>query len=85
MGKFNFNYPANNTSSPYTDPRLYDRVLGEYQGNSTNSQTHKDYGTPAYVAGTDKFYIAISPIRVGRSTSRRSLPAAFRPARSCRR
>jgi hypothetical protein len=58
MGKFNLTYPKNATTSPYPDPRLYDRSLGEFQTNSTNSQTHKDYGTPAYFNG--KFYFGTS-------------------------
>jgi len=58
MGKFNLTYPKNATTAPYPDPRLYDRTLGEFQTNSTNSQTHKDYGTPAYFNG--KFFVAVS-------------------------
>jgi hypothetical protein len=58
MGKFNLTYPKNAVTAPYPDPRLYDRTLGEFQTNATNSQTHKDYGTPAYFNG--KFFIAVS-------------------------
>jgi hypothetical protein len=58
MGKFNLTYPKNATTSPYPDPLLYDRVLGEFQTNATNSQTHKMYSSPAYFNGS--FYFATS-------------------------
>src|SRR4030095_16375818 len=36
----------------------YDRVLGEYQTNPINSQTHKMYSVPTYFNGS--FYFATS-------------------------
>ena len=51
LGKFNTSYPA--TGNP--DPRLYDRVLGEYAGDGINGTTEGIYSTPAYFNG--EFYV----------------------------
>jgi hypothetical protein len=61
MGKFNLSYPKNATTSPYPDPLLYDRVLGEAQSNPTNSQMHKTYGTASYFNGTFQIGLSNNP------------------------
>jgi hypothetical protein len=47
LGKFNTSYPA--TGNP--DPRLYDRVLGEYASDGINGGSDGLYGTPSYYNG----------------------------------
>ncbi len=60
LGKFNFNYPLD--SSP--DPRLYDRVLGEYPSDPINNGDQGIYSTPSYFNGRIYVGFAKSPALV---------------------
>ena len=64
MGSFNYNsgYPFTQTTTPpaFTDPKLYDRTLGEDATNGINSSSGSDrvIGAAAYFNG--QFYLAES-------------------------
>jgi PQQ enzyme repeat/Dockerin type I domain len=62
MGGFNYNsgYPFTQTTAPFTDPKLYDRTLGEDATNGINSSSGSDrvIGAAAYFNG--QFYLAES-------------------------
>jgi hypothetical protein len=47
LGKFNTSYPMTGDS----DPKLYDRVLGEYAGAGIDGTSSGIYATPAYLNG----------------------------------
>ncbi len=65
MGGFNYDtgYPFTDDTAPFVDPKLYDRVLGEYaakgiNGSSSSSGNLRMIGSAAYLNG--EIYIALS-------------------------
>lgn len=65
LGKFNTSYPA--TGNP--DPRLYDRVLGEYPSAGENTKTQGLYSDPSYYSGKIYIGLARGPALVFNATS----------------
>ncbi|HEY7088779.1 MAG TPA: hypothetical protein VH518_11860 [Tepidisphaeraceae bacterium] len=59
MGKLNLAFPKGETDPPFTDPRPFDRVVGQYQSNpALNADAHRDYSSAVYFNG--KFFLALS-------------------------